>query len=450
MWLPDSLPTSPPIVVDSTAIQDSLMIGSRTYELTNHLGNVLSTISDKKIGNDSSGTVNYYIAEVLSQNDYYPGGMLEPERQYSLGGYRYGFNGKENDNEVKGEGNQQDYGMRIYDPRLGRFLSVDPLLKDFPFYTPYHFAGNSPLKNVDLAGGEDLPYYHADYYRKYHSKVISSYTTTSGNPATVYEFDDNGKNYLVTQVTTRETVKDAFGYIHGVSYYFVEDKKLVNDNDKTSNDGKYVFKTRNTHMHFWMTNNDLSIQAKQTDGVIKILGGFTYTSFAMPYLIPGAIMTAPYVEQAGRFTFQILKPKLGVNISGASWDLINQKVFQGRSWRDVNWGSTITAGSFGGGNVLSNALWGASGSFTNLSINNISHGGNLTQLNTTGLRMFTTNAIGNLVSGTSNYYLKSLNNQVTGNEFMRNLINQTFGFTSEATGQFTSNVIEKKLDKPRK
>jgi RHS repeat-associated protein len=41
--------------------------------------------------------------------------------------YRYGFNGKENDNEAKGEGNQQDYGMRIYDPRLGRFLSMDPL-----------------------------------------------------------------------------------------------------------------------------------------------------------------------------------------------------------------------------------------------------------------------------------------------------------------------------------
>ena len=33
--------------------------------------------------------------------------------------YRYGFNGKENDNEVKGDGNQQDYGMRIYEPRHG-------------------------------------------------------------------------------------------------------------------------------------------------------------------------------------------------------------------------------------------------------------------------------------------------------------------------------------------
>src|SRR5215218_8453250 len=50
--------------------------------------------------------------------------------------YRYGFNGKENDPEIKGEGNQQDYGMRIYDPRLGKFLSVDPLGKKYPWYTP--------------------------------------------------------------------------------------------------------------------------------------------------------------------------------------------------------------------------------------------------------------------------------------------------------------------------
>src|ERR1051325_279971 len=50
----------------------------------------------------------------------------------SIGGYRYGFNGKENDDEVKGEGNEQNYGMRIYDPRLGKFLSVDPLTKSYP------------------------------------------------------------------------------------------------------------------------------------------------------------------------------------------------------------------------------------------------------------------------------------------------------------------------------
>ena len=56
--------------------------------------------------------------------DYYPFGMLMPSRIFSSDKYRFGFNGKENDNEVKGTGDQQDYGMRIYDPRLGKFLSV--------------------------------------------------------------------------------------------------------------------------------------------------------------------------------------------------------------------------------------------------------------------------------------------------------------------------------------
>jgi RHS repeat-associated protein len=69
--------------------------------------------------------------------------------------YRYGFNGKENDNEIKGSGNQQDYGMRIYDPRLGRFLSLDPLISDYPFYTPYQFAGNKPIIAADLDGAEE-------------------------------------------------------------------------------------------------------------------------------------------------------------------------------------------------------------------------------------------------------------------------------------------------------
>ena len=80
-----------------------------------------------------------------------------PGRKFSAGSvYRYGFNGKENDNEVRGVANQQDYGMRIYDPRLGRFLSVDPLYKDFPELTTYQFASNSPIESIDLDGLESL------------------------------------------------------------------------------------------------------------------------------------------------------------------------------------------------------------------------------------------------------------------------------------------------------
>jgi RHS repeat-associated protein len=81
--------------------------------------------------------------------------MLMPGRTFSAQtGYRYGFNGKENDNEIKGEGNQQDYGMRIYDPRVGRFLSVDPLSVDFPWNSPYSYAEGDPINYLDLDGAE--------------------------------------------------------------------------------------------------------------------------------------------------------------------------------------------------------------------------------------------------------------------------------------------------------
>jgi RHS repeat-associated protein len=136
-------------------------LGKRTYELSNHLGNVLATINDIKTGVDAepNGTTDYYIATVLSANDYYPFGMLQPGRKYEAGGgYRYGFNGKENDNEVKGEGNQQDYGMRVYDSRLGRFLSTDPISKSYPMLTPYQFASNRPIDGIDMDGLEYARY----------------------------------------------------------------------------------------------------------------------------------------------------------------------------------------------------------------------------------------------------------------------------------------------------
>jgi RHS repeat-associated protein len=82
--------------------------------------------------------------------------MIMPGRTFTAAtsNYRYGFNGKEKDNEVKGEGNQYDYGMRIYDPRVGRFLSTDPLQKQYPELTPYQFASNSPIEAIDLDGLE--------------------------------------------------------------------------------------------------------------------------------------------------------------------------------------------------------------------------------------------------------------------------------------------------------
>ena len=97
--------------------------------------------------------------------------MLLPNRHQNTGDYRYGFNGKELDNEIKGEGLQIDYGFRIYDPRLGKFLSEDPLTASYPWYTPYQFAGNSPLMFIDLDGLERHWYVYDDLAKKGTTKI---------------------------------------------------------------------------------------------------------------------------------------------------------------------------------------------------------------------------------------------------------------------------------------
>jgi RHS repeat-associated protein len=67
-------------------------------------------------------------------------------------GYRFGFNGKEQDNEVSGSGNSLDFGARIYDSRLGRWMSTDPLSSSYRSFSPYNYALNSPVIFNDEAG----------------------------------------------------------------------------------------------------------------------------------------------------------------------------------------------------------------------------------------------------------------------------------------------------------
>jgi RHS repeat-associated protein len=67
---------------------------------------------------------------------------------------RYGFNGKERDKDMNSL-TAYDYGFRIYNPAIGKFLSVDPLTQSYPWYTPYQFAGNKPIWCIDLDGLEE-------------------------------------------------------------------------------------------------------------------------------------------------------------------------------------------------------------------------------------------------------------------------------------------------------
>src|SRR5690606_4206223 len=138
-------------------------IGNKVYEKSNHLGNVLVTLSDRKFPINTGSSWDYYKPNVKSYSDYYPFGSLLPNRhttqtssdydQNNNRVYRYGFNGMERDFEVKNvTGAHYDFGARVYDSRLGRFFTTDPREKEFSYQTPYAFAENNPMYFIDNNG----------------------------------------------------------------------------------------------------------------------------------------------------------------------------------------------------------------------------------------------------------------------------------------------------------
>jgi photosystem II stability/assembly factor-like uncharacterized protein len=120
--------------------------GNVSYEIGNHLGNVLTVVSDRKMPVPALATptiVNHFVADLLSSNDYYAFGSQMPGRSFNSGNYRYGFNRQEKDNEVLGTGNAYTAQFWEYDPRLGRRWNLDP--KPNAIESSYSCFSNDPI-----------------------------------------------------------------------------------------------------------------------------------------------------------------------------------------------------------------------------------------------------------------------------------------------------------------
>ena len=172
--------------------------------------------------------------------------MLMPGRNGSTGEqYRFAFNGKEFDPEVAGNGNQYDYGFRIYNPRIGRFLSVDPLTASYPWYTPYQFAGNKPIRFIDLDGLEEanpslftktINIITGDYHLNRLNAYLTKHNLTSEN---VVELQND--TYVVSRIVeTSEGLHKTFFSVFR----------------KSKRDGK-VFSVMNS------SNDDLELSAEE-------------------------------------------------------------------------------------------------------------------------------------------------------------------------------------------
>ncbi len=128
-------------------------ITTKNYELKDHLGNVRATVSDVKEPNHGLTT---YSSKLTTANDYYAYGMQMPGRDYQSSNYRYGYQGKEKENDLKGTANAYDFGARILDPRLGRWLSTDPLADNQPGWSPYKAFLDNPIYWTDPDGKKEV------------------------------------------------------------------------------------------------------------------------------------------------------------------------------------------------------------------------------------------------------------------------------------------------------
>jgi RHS repeat-associated protein len=112
-------------------------------------------VTDGRVVLNSGAVVTGYNAVVKSAMDYSAFGAPLSGRTFSSPSYKYGFNGMEKDAEMHdNDGDSYDFGARMYDARVGRWLSVDPLHKMYPSISVFAFVGNSPIKSLDPNGEE--------------------------------------------------------------------------------------------------------------------------------------------------------------------------------------------------------------------------------------------------------------------------------------------------------
>jgi RHS repeat-associated protein len=198
----------------------------------------------------------------------------------------------ESDPEVKGKGNSYDFGARMLDPRVGRWLTIDSKAKKYPGINPYNFVLNNPLIMKDPNGEDAIITVDAGKQTVTMSTTIYLYGSVGPDPGAVAAaYNEAFKNLNTTRVVQDANDPNKLWTVK-IDYNFVYDATIAEAMDKGTNanipEGSNTLRLTNsssTHGESGQGVND-GFSDKSSHSVIHETGhmtGFDDRYAAYPY-----------------------------------------------------------------------------------------------------------------------------------------------------------------------
>ncbi len=215
VWHPNLIMQTPSATTDST--HTGFVRGKKLYHLNNHIGDVLAVVSDRKIV-VQTGALYAWAPDIIAAQEYYPLGMQMPGRILANADpYDYGFQGMKKDDNQKGVGNEYTTYFRQYDPRVGRWLSLDPEMEKYAPFSPYQAFNNNSIAFSDPLG-DDATMTREQYNAEYNIATQDAITALQRTPLS-YELDRSRDYSSAMDIETRiqrraeEILRERFGDI---------------------------------------------------------------------------------------------------------------------------------------------------------------------------------------------------------------------------------------------
>jgi RHS repeat-associated protein len=277
------------------------------YELADHLGNVRATVQK-----------NSNSLALTSQADYYPFGMIMPNKAKTPNEYRFGYQGQFAEKDEETGYNQ--FEARLWDNRIGRWLTVDPKKQ---FHSPYLGMGNNPIIGIDPDGRDVFVLLASNGAMKFgHLAVLI------GDDNVGWQFiskegrrDQEGDSFLAPLIggpalepaTSPFSTLDEFMVSDLVGDGTKYDKGYLIKSSKNSEMEKAALKSAKSYYNFLLNNcADAASAALKAGGLDP---GYFRDQFRRPHLsmIPKERFMQIMINNSGGIFYDLLKEKMNLN-----------------------------------------------------------------------------------------------------------------------------------------